>query len=363
MENYIVQNLHCSDSSPTEVVSKIRGAAQLSPVLPLTEEDKNAFQCWSMNFVYGELLPRSVVDLLSFAHAHCQTATPLNQRRFMDLGSGEGIPTIVAATHCGFYKSYGIELLPKLHRKAVKYLRILDNSSSYCDKNILSVHNHGNNEEEEKEDISLFSMADEITGELPVFLSKSADSAESVVIPQICFPLVEKGMEMRKSVPLKEAQLRDDATNSSDDDLERQESLTSLHFEQPRGIDAQGVNGNEGNNRNSEIAIPDGHAMIKFVNGDFLEKQCLWNKTGELESDVIFCNATCYDDDFMNELYSLAENTKPGTILIITSQKCNSKLFELLHEGKLDASWGDVTVRVYRRLPLPKWIGGIFKRL
>ena len=48
---------------------------------------------------------------------------------------------------------------------------------------------------------------------------------------------------------------------------------------------------------------------------------------------------------------------------MLTSHKLPSVLFELVLEIKVDASWGDVTSRIYRRkFKTPKWIAGIIGR-
>jgi hypothetical protein len=91
-------------------VESIRKAASVVP----QEEDE--MQIWSMDLVYGELLASSIVSMLHFALAHCRTLTAPSARQFVDLGSGEGVPCIVAAL-MGFARSEGIELVPRLNRR------------------------------------------------------------------------------------------------------------------------------------------------------------------------------------------------------------------------------------------------------
>jgi hypothetical protein len=59
--------------------------------------------------------------------------------------------------------------------------------------------------------------------------------------------------------------------------------------------------------------------------------------------------------DVLERLYRLLDGLKPGAVLMVTSQKLPSPLFELVSEGTYEASWGSVTARVYRRQALPKW--------
>ena len=56
------------------------------------------------------------------------------------------------------------------------------------------------------------------------------------------------------------------------------------------------------------------------------------------------------------------ESLRPGAVLILTSHKLPSVLFECVFEGKLAASWGEVTARVFKRKSLPKWVAGIVGR-
>ena len=97
-----------------------------------------------------------------------------------------------------------------------------------------------------------------------------------------------------------------------------------------------------------------------FECDDMLKKGVSWPG----ETDVVFLNGTCYDIETLEALFKAIEGLVPGAVVILTSHKIPAdsgagKLFELLHEGTYDATWGDVTARIYRRKQLPKWIGGI----
>lgn len=54
---------------------------------------------------------------------------------------------------------------------------------------------------------------------------------------------------------------------------------------------------------------------------------------------------------------------RPGALLVLTTQRSPSKLFELVHEAAYAASWGaGVTARVYRRRRLGRWMSGVLGR-
>jgi hypothetical protein len=122
---------------------------------------------WSLSLVYGELQPASVVRLLARAIKAVREAPPPRKARsaassptaaaapasdaaaaaaqppsspaasapasdpspllgsgfrFVDLGSGEGVPVLIGAAMLGFAEARGIELVPRLHRAAVRHL-------------------------------------------------------------------------------------------------------------------------------------------------------------------------------------------------------------------------------------------------
>ena len=99
-------------------------------------DDDGEIQIWSINLVYGELRAESVAHLLSIGlravlpdkreqarNAGAGTLMP----RFLDLGSGEGIPCLTAAMRFAnrLARICGIELLPRLHRVAKKHHALL----------------------------------------------------------------------------------------------------------------------------------------------------------------------------------------------------------------------------------------------
>ena len=79
-------------------------------------------------------------------------------------------------------------------------------------------------------------------------------------------------------------------------------------------------------------------------------------------ADIVLINATAYDFAMIESIARLAEGMRAGAVLALTTHRLPGRLFELLAEDTVDASWGDVTLRLYRRLKLPKWVAGIVGR-
>lgn len=98
-------------------------------------------------------------------------------------------------------------------------------------------------------------------------------------------------------------------------------------------------------------------SSVEFLQGSFLDIP--WS-----HCELVFCNATAFEGTLLTSIYLQSEGMRPGSILILTTQKHTSKLFELVHEGKWSPSWdGDtVTARIYRRKKLPKWVSGVLGR-
>jgi hypothetical protein len=94
-----------------------------------SNSDGGDFEIWSVNLVYGELTPDAVARLLEEGLSHIapdkrlRGAEPRPLPSFIDLGSGEGVPCLVAALRFGdkLHRICGIELLPRLHRVALSH--------------------------------------------------------------------------------------------------------------------------------------------------------------------------------------------------------------------------------------------------
>lgn len=100
-------------------------------------------------------------------------------------------------------------------------------------------------------------------------------------------------------------------------------------------------------------------ALVDLRVADFLQAE--WEGAA-----VVFCNGTCYQDDVLEPLFKKASKLRPGAVFCITSQVlpaslCSGSgaLFELRWEGVVPSSWGTATARVYRRKEAPRWLSAI----
>jgi len=80
---------------------------------------------------------------------------------------------------------------------------------------------------------------------------------------------------------------------------------------------------------------------IRFMNGDATVID--WS-----DADVVFMNSTCFDDTLMRALAGKCEELKPGSIVITTTRRLPSSLFEILEQNKMNESWGEATVFIQR---------------
>lgn len=69
-----------------------------------------------------------------------------------------------------------------------------------------------------------------------------------------------------------------------------------------------------------------------------------------LDGDVVFANSTCFDDDLMKHISTMAEGLKPGAIVVTFTKGLSSKAFEVLERKRYKMSWGPATVFIHRRL-------------
>ncbi len=90
-------------------------------------------QMWDIGLVYGELQPRGMLAMLRAVLPLCPLLAPsadesggagaASASSFWDLGSGEGVPCLLAALCTGVFQSVvGVELLPKLDWLARRHL-------------------------------------------------------------------------------------------------------------------------------------------------------------------------------------------------------------------------------------------------
>ncbi len=85
---------------------------------------------------------------------------------------------------------------------------------------------------------------------------------------------------------------------------------------------------------------------LEFIQDDFLDKNIEWASKG----DVIFANATCFEQTMVDKVESIIEtNMREGSVLIISSKniKNEKNLFRVVGHYNLDMSWGEATINVY----------------
>lgn len=108
-----------------------REAAVLTAAQETVERVDDSFQVFSVDLVYGELTPAGMQAVLDKA-----VETLASEVRksadivFADLGSGEGVPPLVAALDGRFSVCMGVELVPRLHRTAVRLAHALQATSA-----------------------------------------------------------------------------------------------------------------------------------------------------------------------------------------------------------------------------------------
>ena len=104
--------------SAQQLLAAVRAAAASLP--PLLD---SSFAIWSPSLTYGELLPCSLASAL--ARGVELLPPPLRGgggARFLDLGSGEGVPCVLAAALFPVFAAVrGVELLPRLHAAAERH--------------------------------------------------------------------------------------------------------------------------------------------------------------------------------------------------------------------------------------------------
>ena len=101
-------------------------------------------------------------------------------------------------------------------------------------------------------------------------------------------------------------------------------------------------------------------SRITLVCGDCLSPE---NLLAIRSATLLFSNSTAFSEELMAGVVKAAEGLKPGAVFVCTSQKISSPLFELCEQRILPSSWGEATVRVYRRKRLGSWVKGFGRNL
>lgn len=92
-------------------------------------------------------------------------------------------------------------------------------------------------------------------------------------------------------------------------------------------------------------SLPPGTQGVKltFIEGDITKLE--WH-----DADVVFINATCFDDALMKSLASTADDMAVGSFLITTTKKIPSGKWKVLESLVEAASWGSVSLFLQQKL-------------
>jgi SAM-dependent methyltransferase len=69
-------------------------------------------------------------------------------------------------------------------------------------------------------------------------------------------------------------------------------------------------------------------------------------------ASMVFMNSTCFDMALMLNLSVACRSLREGTIIVTTTRKILGKQFELIEERKMEESWGEASVYIFRRMPV-----------
>jgi hypothetical protein len=209
-----------TSSAAAALIAHIRaGAAALPPIAA------PAFDVWDAGLTYGELLPAALACALRRAVGLLAPPPRPGGAVFFDLGSGEGLPCLLAAALCPEFGAIrGVELVPRLHAAA-----------------------------------------------------------------------------------------------------ERHRALAAAALPH-------------------DAAAAERARRVELRCGDFLEGLSLAGV------DVLFLLGTCFEEDVLGPVWAAAAAMRGGCALICASHEAPASLFELLHAERAGATWGEVTLRFYRRL-------------
>jgi hypothetical protein len=104
------------EAAAAALVEAARGARAAAPPRPLPPE----LQVYDISLTYGELQPASFMRALALALPFLRAPPP---HAFLDFGSGEGFPPLLAAAlHGGTFSACsGVEISPRLHAVALEH--------------------------------------------------------------------------------------------------------------------------------------------------------------------------------------------------------------------------------------------------
>lgn len=83
---------------------------------------------------------------------------------------------------------------------------------------------------------------------------------------------------------------------------------------------------------------------IHFIEGDI-------TKENFSNGDIIFINATCFEENLFENISSKLHKLKSGSYVIMTTKKIESENFEMILESSdIEYSWGYPTTRIYQKI-------------
>jgi SAM-dependent methyltransferase len=94
---------------------------------------------------------------------------------------------------------------------------------------------------------------------------------------------------------------------------------------------------------NSKSQFTENAIGLEFINNDFLKEDLS-------QTDVIFCNSTCFSVEIFNQLTTKFTKLKTGCFLILITKKLALDEFKLIAEEKIGYSWGLATTRIYQKI-------------
>ncbi len=92
----------------------------------------------------------------------------------------------------------------------------------------------------------------------------------------------------------------------------------------------------------SALPPPQSEAIINFIHDDILD-------FNYRDADVVFFQATCFNESLMLALTKKLENLKIGNTVITVTKPITSPLYGVLHADDYHMAWGNATVFVHKK--------------
>lgn len=85
--------------------------------------------------------------------------------------------------------------------------------------------------------------------------------------------------------------------------------------------------------------------VVQFLNADVKKTQVEW----WLDTDLVFVNSTCFNEELMKFITERSEKMKPGSFFITFTWRLESDSWEELESNVYYMSWGQATVIIHRK--------------